>query len=373
MSALNVGIVGCGQISATYLSLAPVFRDFAITAVADLNAEAAQARAAEFGVTAMEVDALYTAPDIDIVLNLTVPAAHAAVSEAALAAGKHVYSEKPLARSMDEARALVAQALAANRLVGVAPDTFLGGAAQRARAALDAGRIGPVLGGSCHVMGRGPAPWHPSPGFFYAPGGGPAMDMGPYYVTLLVSLLGPVARVAAMTAIPRTAVPVGSGPLAGTDVPVTTPTRIDAVLGFDCGAQITFSASWDVQAHRHGHVELYGSDASLFLPDPNHFGGDVVLATTDGEHSVPVEDHPFDTANQIARANYRGAGLADLAAAIQSGAPPRCGADLGLHVLEVLTAMLEAGETGQTVPIISRCARPRALPAAAARDMLRAG
>jgi predicted dehydrogenase len=374
--AMGVGIIGAGNVSAAYLRLAPLFRGFEIRAVADINPLAAQARAREFGIVAQSVRDLLGNDDVEIVVNLTVPAAHYTVSKQILEAGKHVYSEKPLTLSVREAREL--QALAKRKKLGVAaaPDTFLGGAHQQARKAIDDGLIGKVAAGTAHIMGRGMEHWHPNPDFFFKPGGGPVLDMGPYYIATLVHLIGPVRRVAALSATPRKRRMIASGPRKGEMIRVTTPTTHHALLEFANGAMVTLSASWDVFAHRHPNMELYGTEGAIFLPDPNFFGGDVSVAGCDGAaRPLPAWDHPFGIANQAddggAVANYRGAGLADMVDAIARRRDMRCGIDRMLHVVETMLAIMQSGSTGKFVMIRSSCRRPAYLGPDEARAFLR--
>lgn len=368
MDKLGVGIIGCGNISAAYLRLAPLFRALRTVAVADIDMTAAQARADEYGVRAMSVDDLLGSDDIDVIVNLTIPSAHFAVSKAALEAGKHVYSEKPLVLTLEEGAALTALAAAKGLRVGSAPDTFLGGAHQLARAKIDEGLIGGVVAGSAHVMSHGMEHWHPNPDFFFLPGAGPVLDVGPYYITNLVQLLGPVKRVGALaTSATPTRTILTEGPRQGQEIPVRTPTNVHALLDFANGATITFSASWDVWAHRHGPMELYGTEGALFLPDPNFFGGKVEYAGRTGKIApLPAWDHPFGRPNQDhpshgALANYRTAGLADMAQAVAEARPHRCALELAVHVVDVMTSILRAGEQGRWIELATSCDRPAAL------------
>lgn len=374
---LGVGIIGCGNISTTYLKLVPLFKGIEIRSVADLNMAAAETRAAEFGVAAQSVKDLLANENIQIVINLTVPAAHFKVSKQILEAGKHVYSEKPLTLSLTEARQLQALAKKKKLSVAAAPDTFLGGAHQQARKAIDDGLIGKVASGTAHIMSRGMEHWHPNPDFFYKPGGGPILDMGPYYIANLVNLAGPVKRVAALSSTPRKQRMISSAPRKGETLKVTTPTTYHALLEFANGAMITLSASWDVLAHRHDHMEIYGTDGALFVPDPNFFGGDVILAGSDSQSTaLPAWDHPFGIANHPDDApkvaNYRGAGLADMAQAILlKKKDMRCGMDRMLHVLEIMMAIMASGQSGKFVTLKTTCKRPAYLGPEEARALLK--
>ncbi|MDJ0827430.1 MAG: Gfo/Idh/MocA family oxidoreductase [Rhodobacter sp.] len=371
MDKLGVGIIGCGNVSATYLRLAPIFRGIEIRGVADSDPMAAANRGDEFGVPVFDVDRLLAAPEIDIVVNLTVPAAHFAVTRAILEAGKHAYSEKPIVLTLEEGAALRALAEATSLRIGSAPDTFLGGAHQHARALIDDGKVGEIVAGTAHVMSHGMEHWHPNPEFFFQPGAGPVLDIGPYYVTNLIQLLGPARRVAALSSIATPTRTITSQPRRGETIAVETPTNVQALIEFRSGATVSLSASWDVWSHRHGPMELYGTEGTLYLPDPNFFGGVVELAHCDGTlGDLEPWDHPFGAANEGGLANYRAAGLADMAQAILQDRPHRCSLSLALHAVDVMTSILKSGETGQFEAVTSTCDRPAPLAPAAARALL---
>lgn len=371
MTKLGVGIIGCGNISSAYLRLAPMFAGLEMRAVADLNMDAATLRAEEFDVAARSVEDLLGSDDIDVVVNLTIPEAHFAVTRSILEAGKHAYSEKPLVLSLDEGEALRTLAAEKTLRIGSAPDTFLGGAHQLARRAIDEGRVGRITSGTAHVMSRGMEHWHPNPDFFFKPGAGPMLDVGPYYVTNLIQLLGPVKRVGALTSSAFAERTITSEPRAGEKIPVETPTNIHALLEFKEGANITLSTSWDVHVHRHGHMELYGTEGSLFLPDPNFFGGTVELGAPGGEVSaLDSWNHPFGVPNQDTRANYRVAGLADMAAAVAEGRNHRCSLDLAIHAVDVMTSVLRSGDSGAFIDLSTSCDRPAPLGPGDARALL---
>jgi predicted dehydrogenase len=374
---LGIGIIGCGNISAAYFKLAPLFRGLEIRACTDLAPAAAQARATEFGVEAQTMDALLANPAIDVVINLTVPAAHYEVTRTALEAGKHVYSEKPFVLSVDEGLTLKRIADERNLRVGSAPDTFLGGAHQYARKLVDDGAIGTITAGTAFVMSFGMEHWHPNPDFFFLPGAGPVLDVGPYYIADLINLIGPVRRVVALTNSARqTRTILTEGPRRGEEIPVRTPTNVHALMEFASGASIMLGASWDVAAHRHRNIELYGTEGALFVPDPNWFGGSVELAQgRDGKVSEVAQwDHPFGVPNDHRPsgdyANYRTAGLADMAMAIIEGRESRCSLERALHGVEVMTAILRSGEIGAFVEMQTTCTRPEPLDPSAARALL---
>jgi Predicted dehydrogenases and related proteins len=373
---LGVGIIGCGNISTTYFGLAPLFKGLKVLACTDINMNAAEIRAEEYGVKAQPMEELLANDELDIIVNLTIPAAHFPVSKAILEAGKHVYSEKPLVLSLEQGEELRAIANARGLSVGCAPDTFLGGAHQLARNFIDEGGVGKITSGTCHVMSPGMEMWHPNPDFFFLPGGGPVLDLGPYYIANLINLIGPVKRVAALTSMAQETRTISSQPRAGEVIPVKTPTNIHALLEFQNGATVTFSASWDVWSHRHANMELYGTEGSLYVPDPNFFGG---LVEASGRNKdikpLPAWEHPFGIDNQESpngpRANYRTAGLADMAMAILERRDARCSLDRALHGVDVMTAILQSGEEGRFVELSTTCTQPAALGVEEARALLK--
>ncbi len=376
MENMGIGIIGCGNISTTYLQYAPLFKGIEVRAVADINMDTAKAQAEKFGVRAETVEDLLAADDIGVVVNLTIPAVHYEITKRILEAGKHAYSEKPLVLTLEEGESLRSLAKSKNLRVGSAPDTFLGGSHQAARAAIDSAETGRIIGGTCHFMGHGMEGWHPNPDFFFQPGAGPVLDMGPYYITNLVQLLGPVKAVSAMTAITFPTRTIGNGDRNGEVIPVSTPTNINALMEFENGAIVTLGMSWDVWAHRHPNMDLYGEKASLYVPDPNFFAGDVKLVGESGEEkTLDHGGHPYSTPNQEDHqgnpiANYRCAGLADMVAAIGEDRQHRCNLDLAVHVVEVMTSILKAGEQQQRVEMTTTCERPDALPPEAAKALM---
>ncbi|MBY5459223.1 MULTISPECIES: Gfo/Idh/MocA family protein [Rhizobium] len=373
---LRIGVVGCGNISLAYMRNAPLFRGIEIIACADLNADAANRRAAEFDLRAADVDSLIDDKNIDLILNLTIPAAHFDVSMRALSAGKHVFTEKPLGVTAAEGRRLVDAAAAKGLTLGSAPDTFLGAAGRHARRQMEAGAIGKLVTGTAFMMGRGMEHWHPDPSFYYQAGAGPVMDMGPYYLTMMVNLMGPIRRVQAVaTSGQEERLITAEGPKQGTTFKVGTPTSVLSLLEFDCGATVTFGSSWDVFRHSNHPIELHGTEGSLRLPDPDNFGGSVALSSRGAPwQETDTSGELFGAANwPIAapdRANYRMLGLADLARAIIEGRAPRASGDLALHVLEVMEAILRAGETGAAQTISGIVAQPREMREDEARSLL---
>lgn len=377
MSILGIGIIGCGNISTTYLALAPLFNGIEIRACADLNMAAAKARADEYSVRAETIEQLMAADDIDIIVNLTIPEAHYSVTKQILEAGKHAYSEKPVVLTLEEGKELRDLAAQNGLSVGSTPDTFLGGAHQQARAHIDSGAAGKITSGTAIVMSHGMEHWHPNPDFFFQPGAGPVLDVGPYYIANLINLLGPVKRVAALTSMASKTRTIASEPRAGETIPVDTPTTIHALLEFEQGATITMLSSWDVWAHQHSAMELYGTGGSVYLPDPNFFGGVVSAGGAEFSEVVPLPDwdHPFSVNNQeengVGRANYRAAGLADMAMAIMDGRDLRCSLERALHAVDVMTSILKSGETGEFIAMSTTCTRPAALGIAEAQALLK--
>ena len=353
---LNVGIIGCGNIFGAYGKGCGLFRALNLRACADLNAEAAQARASEFSIAAKSVPELLDDPNIDLIINLTIPKVHAQVSRQILEAGKHVYSEKPLAVTAQEGREVLALAREKNLRVGCAPDTFLGAGLQTCRKFLDDGLIGRPLAGSAFMLSRGPESWHPNPAFFYQKGGGPMMDMGPYYVTALVHLLGPVKAVSAMTSRSYSERLATCKEHFGEMLPVEVPTHYSGSLLFESGAVVTMSVSFDVVKHGHKPIEIYGSEGSLDAPDPNTFGRPVGLFRREAQE---WKDMPLLFGY---KENSRSIGVADMAHAIRSGRPHRCDGVMALHALEVMEAFEQSHESRKWIEITTPCARPTAFP-----------
>ena len=357
-SKVKVGVVGCGNISGAYLENArDTFGVLELAACADLDMAKARARAAEFGVPrACTVDELLAEPEIEIVINLTTPAAHAEVALAAIEAGKSVYNEKPLAVRREDGRRMLDAAEARGVRVGCAPDTFMGGGLQTCRKLIDEGAISEPVTAVAFMMSRGHESWHPDPDFYYQPGGGPMFDMGPYYLTALVSLLGPVRRVtgsARTTFAERT---ITSQPKHGTKIKVNTPTHIAGVLDFECGAVGTIITSFDVWAAQLPLIQLYGAEGSLSTPDPNGFGGPVRIwrPDSDGWQEAPLT-HGY-------AGRSRGIGVADMACGLRSGRPHRASGELAYHVLDIMHGFLDASRSGRHVELGSTCSLPAPLP-----------
>ncbi len=368
VNPIKLGIVGCGVISDAYLKGAARSEIVKAVAVSDMLPEAARAKAQEYGVRAETLADLLADDEISIVINLTVPAAHAEVNAAILAAGKHVYTEKPFAVTYAEAKATMDQADAAGLRVGCAPDTFLGAGHQSVRRLIDAGRIGTVTGGAATFATAGAEVWHPNPFFFYQRGGGPVLDIGCYPITQLVNCLGPVASVVAQASRPRAVRTVGSGPRAGEDIAVEVFTTYNGVLVFESGANVALTASWDVWKHGRPPIEIYGTEGTIQNPDPNFFGGPVALSQRDGAFAdALMAELPFGAPNRPLRdgrqvADYRMVGVFDMAAAIATGRPHRASGALALHVMEVMESLERAAAEGRRIDLATRCERPAPVP-----------
>jgi predicted dehydrogenase len=369
MAKTKIGIIGCGNISDSYMLGAQRSELIELKACADLNLPAAQAKAKEYGVHAMTVEALLADPDISLVVNLTVPKAHASVSMSILHSGKHAYSEKPLSATFSEAQVMMEFAAAQGLRVGCAPDTFMGASHQACRRLIDSGRIGTPIGGGVVVMSHGMEAWHPNPEFFFKPGGGPILDIGPYYITQLVNLLGPVKRVTGLTTVGNPVRAITSEPLNGTKIQVEVPTTVHGAMEFVNGANVSLSASWDVWKHnRASPIEIFGTEGSLLGVDPNFFGNIPRVSQAGGDwEDVDISKHPFGQANRQMRngsmqADYRMIGLVDMAMAIAQKRPHRASGELALHVLEVLEAFENSSRMGRVIDIATRCAQPEPVP-----------
>jgi predicted dehydrogenase len=356
--SVGVGIVGCGNISGAYFRGLARFDDLRVVGCTDLDRGLASTAGERYGVPVLESsDALAADPDVDILVNLTPPLAHETVTSALIASGKSVFTEKPLTASFATAAPLVAQARERGVLFGSAPDTFLGAAGQTARAAVDDGLIGEVIGATAFVSHSRAELWHPDPTFLFIRGGGPALDMGPYYVAALVNLLGPVASLYAAARIGSGERPVSTPGRRVESIDVTIPTHSGAVLTFTSGAIATVQMSFDVWESRLPFIELYGSKGTLSVPDPNDYDGPVAVRLN-GEsewRELPPVLRGFTAGVGDAELPLRGPGVADLAHAL-GGAPLRIGADFALHVIEVLDAI--ANGTGSVLTLTTTTERP---------------
>lgn len=354
---VKIGIIGVGNISPAYIKGAGTFEILDLVALADLDVERAKARAKEFNVPkACSVDELLADPEIEIVINLTIPQAHAQVNLKAIQAGKHVYAEKPFGLSREEGKPVLDAAAAGKLLVGCAPDTFLGGGIQTCRKLIDDGAIGEPVAAVAYMAGHGPESWHPNPSFYYQRGGGPMFDMGPYYLTALINLIGPVKRVTASARASFSERTATSKDLYGTKIGVEVPTHIAGVMDFASGAVGNLIMSFDIWSHNLPRIEIYGSEGSLSVPDPNTFGGPVKIrkATENDWRDVPLTHGYTD--------NMRGIGVADMAYALRSGRPQRASGALAYHVLDLMQAFHDASDTDHHIAIQSTVAKPAPLP-----------
>lgn len=355
---VGIGIIGAGVISDVYLeNLNSRFENTHVVGITDLMAERAKEKAIKHGVLALSMDELLAHPEVDLVINLTIPAAHAEVAMSALNVGKSVYNEKPLAISREDGRKLLEVAKEKGLRVGAAPDTFLGGGLQTARKLLDEGEIGEVVSVSAHMLNHGMEHWHPDPYFFFQPGAGPLFDVGVYYVTAMASMLGPVRRVSALARASFAERTVANGPKLGEKIPVNTPTHIVSALEFEHGFLGSLTTSFDVWEPDHSALMIYGSEGTLKLPDPNTFGGPIKLWRGG---SKAWEEIPLAYGNTN---NSRGLGVWDLANSMQSGEPHRASGEMSFHVLDIMTAVLESSNEGRHVTVESTFDRPAILPA----------
>lgn len=355
---IKVGIIGCGAISGIYLRRTKIFKALDVVACADLDISRARAKATEHGIPkACTVKQLLGIKGIDIALNLTVPAAHAPVSLACVKAGKSVYSEKPMTIEREDAQKLMRMAARKKVRLGGAPDTFLGAGIQTCRKLMDEGAIGKPVGATAFMLSGGVETWHPNPEFYYKWGGGPMLDMGPYYLTALINLLGPIQRVAGAVTKGRDQRIATCKEKHGLVIDVDVPTHVTGLLNFQCGAVGTIVTSFDVPGGHHlPRIEVYGTEGTLSVPDPNTFKGPVKLKRVGQEEwqEMPLQ---FGYAE-----NTRGLGVADMAHGLLSGRPHRANGDLTYHVLDIMHAIHESAAKGRHVKLQSMCDQPAPFP-----------
>ncbi|MGW5558088.1 Gfo/Idh/MocA family protein [Micromonospora sp. NPDC003944] len=352
----RVGVVGLGVISRAYLDTLVDHPEVSIVAVADLDASRSTEVAATIpGAEALSVDHLLARPDVRTVLNLTIPAAHADISLQTIDAGKNVYGEKPLAVTFADGRSIIERAASAGVRVGCAPDTVLGTGTQTARAAIDGGLIGRPMSASAVMVTPGHERWHPHPDFYYAPGGGPLLDMGPYYISALVHLLGPVRAVTGAGSRLRGERVIGSGPRAGERIPVKVDTHLTGVLEHANGALSTITTSFDGVRTTAAPIEVHGEAGTLAVPDPNYFDGEVRLFALGGDKWRALEPSAGYAESS------RGIGLIDLVRA-DDQRPPRADGDVALHVLETMDSLLRSAAEGRRIELSTVVERPPAVP-----------
>jgi len=368
--AVHIGIIGCGNISPRYFEACQRFDNLQLVGCADIDASRAQARASEFGTTAYGVDEMLARPDIDIIINLTIPKAHGDIGIRAVRAHKSVYNEKPLALTREEAGHMLSLAKHNGVRVGGAPDTFLGAGIQTCLKLIQDGAIGEPIGATAFMMGHGHESWHPDPDFYYQPGGGPMFDMGPYYLTALVALMGPVRRVTGSARITFPERTITSKPKHGQTITVRVPTHVAGVLDFANSAIATILTSFDVWKHSHPPIEIYGSEGSLQVPDPNTFGGPVRIANvaTRAANVAPqtATSREMDWTDVPLTHSYaqqsRGLGVADMGAALKTGRAHRANGELAFHVLDIMHAIHDASLENRHIELTSTCPQPPGLP-----------
>lgn len=352
---VGVGIVGAGVISKEYLTNLTAFPDVQIHIVADLFPEAARARAEEFGIPASgAVEDALQHPDVEIIVNLTTPAAHVPVALDAVAAGKHVWSEKPFSLDRESGQSLLKGASDAGLRLGCAPDTFLGAGLQTGLRMIQRGDIGVPLTALTLMQSPGPEAWHPNPAFLFQEGAGPLFDMGPYYLTTLVQAFGAVNTVAALGSRSRETRVIGSGPRAGEEFAVTVPTHVSALVQFEGGASSTSNFSFDSPLPRHGFVEITGSEATIAFPDPNRFDGDIRL------HRHGAED--WETFPAVGSTFGRGTGVLDMARCIRAGVPHRAQGETAFHVLDTMASIAESVDSRTYIDVASSAVAAEPLP-----------
>jgi len=366
----NVGLIGCGNIAETYFRSQEYFNNIKFISCADVNEEASKKCSVEYGIKAQSVDELLSNSDVDVVLNLTIPQAHYEVTKKTLLTGKHSYCEKPMSISFDQGKELVQIAKDNNLYLGNAPDTFLGGGGQLSRQLLDAGEIGDVKLGNFIFAFPGVETFHYNPDSWYKKGGGPIIDMGPYFFSMLVHLLGPSKNVRSRGIKVKENRNIDNGPRKDEKVEVEIPTSYTFNVEFHSGALIQGFISFDVLNHQRNHMELYGTKGSMIVPDPNMFGGPVTISKELGsawvEHSaeemylgkVNIINHSGRSNEAPKQSNYRGAGLADMIHAIENNLDHRCSGDLALHVLDLIESTIKAAEVGEEITLQTTCKKP---------------
>ena len=364
---MRIGIIGCGNISETYFNCQKIFNNLEIIACADLNLDNAKKSAAKFNIKYQSVEDILSNSEVDLIINLTIPSAHKEIIIKSLNAGKHCFSEKPLAMNFDEGKEIFELSKQKKLYVGCAPDTFLGAAGQKARSIIENNKIGNVVLGTFNLMSHGMEHWHPDPDFFFKPGAGPVFDVGVYYITQLINLIGPIKSISAISGTATAERTISSQPRSGEKIKVETPTTLMGALEFHNSAKIQFFCSWDVWKHNHSTIELYGLDGSMVIPDPNFFSGDILVSKKEEEWQNINNDNmllgiPNQTDNDGKEmANYRGIGLSEMIDSIKNQRQARCSLDLAMHVLEVMEGIIKSANEKKIYNLITQPSQPEFL------------
>ena len=372
VKVFKVGLIGCGHIAETYFRAHKYFNNFRIIKCADINHLAAKKCATNYKIKALSVKNLLKDKEIEIILNLTVPKAHFEVSKKALLNNKHVYTEKPMAINLKDGKELLKISKRKRLYIGNAPDTFLGGGNQKSKEILEKNFIGKINLGNIIFAYPGVQSYHPNPEPWFAKKeGGPVIDMGPYYLTALVNLLGPAKQVWGSFMWNKKKRIIGIGPRKGSSIKVLCPTTYLGTIFFKRGSIIRFTLSFDVIAHHRNHIELYGSKGSILVPDPNMFGGSVYTCKKLGgawkEHKtnkmylgkINIRQKSLRANEAPINANYRGVGLAEMAYCIQNNKKHRCNGDLSFHVLDIIQSIMIAAKKRKRINIKSSCSIPK--------------
>ena len=364
---MRVGIIGCGNISETYFECQNLFNNFKIVACSDINFEAAKTSASKYSIKALSLDDILSSKEVDLIINLTIPSAHKEIICKSLNAEKHCFSEKPLAMNFSDGIEISELSNSKNLYVGCAPDTFLGAAGQKARSLIEKNKIGDIVLGTFNLMSHGMEHWHPNPDFFFKPGAGPVFDLGVYYITQLVNLIGPVKSISSISGTATPERTITSEPRYGEKIKVETPTTLMGTLEFHNNAKIQFFCSWDVWKHNHSAIELYGLKGSMILPDPNFFSGDIKISEKEDKWEIINNDNMIlGIPNQIDNdgvkiANYRGIGLSEMINSIKNQKNARCSIELSIHVLEIMEGIIKSSENKNIYKLTTKPFQPEFL------------
>ncbi len=374
---MRVGIIGCGNISETYFNCKNIYNNIEVISCADIDNNLSKKSGEKFNIKSESVDDILSNTEVEIIINLTIPSAHKKIIIDSLNSGKHCFTEKPLAMNFNEGQEIASLAKQKKLFVGSAPDTFLGATGQKARGLIEKNILGKVVLGTFNVMSRGMEDWHPNPDFFFKPGAGPVFDLGVYYITQLVNLLGPVKSINSISGTAYTERKITSQPRYGEKIKVETPTTLMGVLEFHSDVKIQFFCSWDVWKHNHSNIELYAHDGTMILPDPNFFSGDILLSKNDSDwQKINNDDMLLGKPNKQDNdgkniANYRGIGLSDMINAISQNINPRCSLDLSLHVLEVMDGIIVSSQKKTQINISTKPKKPEPLEEFEIQKLLR--